>query len=542
MGAGKTTVGEELSRLLGWEFWDTDREVEREAGLRVEEIFSREGEDSFRERESRALEKALARGRRVVAAGGGVLLREENRRLIFSASFPVFLEVDAETLIRRLGGGEGRPLLREGVEDRVRQLMQERAPLYALVPHRVEGSGSPREVAEEIVRLLREKGVLPRERVEVDLGQRGYPIFVGAGILEETGELLSPLLPPPRRLLLLTHPSLQELYGEKVLASLRRAGYGAEVALVPEGEESKSLEMAFGLYDRCLEAGLDRSSVLLALGGGVVGDLGGFVAATYMRGIAFVPLPTTLLSQVDASVGGKVGVNHPRAKNLVGAFHQPSLVVSDVLTLRSLPEREYRQGLGEVVKHGCLDREYWGVLEKEWEGILARSADALVRVVAGSCRVKARVVEEDEREESGRRMILNLGHTLGHALEAATGYREFFHGEAVAVGLSAAARISARLGLLLPGEAEELESLLSGLGLPVRIPGIPLGKLEEAMGWDKKARLGQLRWVLLEGKGKPVIREDVPLEVVREVLLALGARCNEGSGGSAAGSDPEPEA
>lgn len=523
MGAGKTTVGEELSRLLGWEFLDTDREVEREAGLRVEEIFAREGEEAFRERESRVLERALSRGRRVVAAGGGVLLREENRRLIFSSSFPVYLEVDAETLVRRLGGGEGRPLLRGGVEEKVRELMQKRASLYALVPHRVDGSRSPREVAGEVIRLLREKGVLPLERVEVRLDRRGYPVWVGAGILGEVGEFLSSLLPPPRCLLLLTHPSLQALYGEEVLASLARAGYGAEVALIPEGEESKSLERAFELYDRCLEAGLDRSSALLALGGGVVGDLGGFVAATFMRGIAFLPLPTTLLSQVDASVGGKVGVNHPRAKNLVGAFHQPSAVISDVLALRSLPEREYRQGLGEVVKHGCLDGDYWALLEREWEGILDRSADSLIRVVAGSCRVKARVVEEDEREESGRRMILNLGHTLGHALEAATGYREFFHGEAVAVGLVAAARISTRLGLLPREEAEELEWLLARLGLPVRIPGIPLARLEEAMGWDKKARLGQLRWVLLRGRGDPVIASHVPPETVREVLLSLGA-------------------
>ncbi len=523
MGAGKTTVGEELSRLLGWEFWDTDREVERETGLKVEEIFAREGEESFRERESRALQRALSRGRRVVAAGGGILLREENRQLILSSSFPVYLQADEETLLRRLGEGEGRPLLQGEVKLRVRELLEKRAPLYASLPHQVDASRSPREVAEEVIRLLREKGVLPRQEVEVHLGRRGYSIYVGAGLLGEVGELLGSRLPPPRRLLLLTHPSLHALYGERVLASLEEAGYRVEVALVPAGEESKSLEQAFRLYDRCLEAGLDRSSALLALGGGVAGDLGGFVAATFMRGIAFVPLPTTLLSQVDASVGGKVGVNHPRVKNLVGAFHQPSLVISDVLTLGSLPEREYRQGLGEVVKHGCLDRAYWEVLQEEWEGILSRAADSLIRVVAGSCQVKARVVEEDEREESGRRMVLNLGHTLAHALEAATGYRSFFHGEAVAVGLCAAARLSARLGLLPPEEAEELESLLAGLGLPIRLPGVSLARLEEAMGGDKKVRLGRLNWVLLRGKGEVVIHKDVPPEAVREVLLSLGA-------------------
>ncbi len=304
------------------------------------------------------------------------------------------------------------------------------------------------------------------DAVRVNLKGRGYEIFVGPDLLRRAGELIRPLA-LGRRLALVTHPALSETYGyaPAVADSLREAGHEVSLVTVPPGEESKSLDQAAHLCRELVRVGLDRGSAILALGGGVIGDLAGFVAATLFRGIAFVNLPTTLLAQVDSSVGGKTGVNLPEGKNLVGTFYQPRLVLADVLTLKTLPAREFRSGLAEVVKHAMIaDVEFFGELERDAERVLARDTETLQSIVAKNCAIKARVVERDERE-AGVRAVLNFGHTVGHAVEAALGYGAVTHGEAVAYGMLVATALSVRRGLCPRPDAARLGSLLRRFAL-----------------------------------------------------------------------------
>jgi len=356
------------------------------------------------------------------------------------------------------------------------------------------------------------------DTLHVALGGRGYDIHVGAALLGRIGELVQPLA-LGRHVGLVTHPVLAREYGPMVVASLRRAGHEVALLTVPPGEESKSLQEAGRLCRALVQARLDRGSALFALGGGVVGDLAGFVAAVLYRGIPFVNLPTTLLAQVDSSVGGKTGVNLPEGKNLVGAFHQPSLVVADVLTLRTLSEREFRSGLAEVVKHAMIaDAALFETLEREADRILARDPAILQAIVSANCRIKAGVVEADERE-AGPRAMLNFGHTVGHAIEAALGYGTITHGEAVALGMLVAAALSVRRGLCPAPDAARLHSLLGRLGL-LRASLPPLESLETYMVSDKKARHGVLQFVLTGGVGSVTFAPVCDREELRRAIQA----------------------
>lgn len=362
------------------------------------------------------------------------------------------------------------------------------------------------------------------EEIRVELGERSYPVLIGSGLIAECG---------PRftehgvkgRILVVTNPTVAEWYLEPLLDSLRATGYQAEAVQVPDGEEFKSLEQASAIYDKLVEGKYDRKSVLVALGGGVIGDLTGFVAATYMRGVRFIQVPTTLLAQVDSGIGGKTAVNHPRGKNLIGAFYQPALVLSDVTALRTLPEREFSSGMVEVIKHGViLDREYFELLQAELPAIRERAPAVMVKVVAGSCRIKARVVQEDETE-TGQRAILNFGHTIGHALESVTDYQYYKHGEAVAVGILAAIKIASRIGLLEEADLEQrLRSLFESLNLPTSIPGLSTEQIWALLYLDKKVEYGKVRWVLPKSLGQVVITTAVPAETVKDTLMELGGK------------------
>jgi 3-dehydroquinate synthase len=324
-----------------------------------------------------------------------------------------------------------------------------------------------------------------------------------------------------RRVALVSSPQIIRLHGKLVADRLREAGFEVSVAEVPDGEAAKQLAVAERCWDSLLQAGLDRTSTVLALGGGAVGDVAGFVAATYMRGVNFVQLPTTVLAQVDASIGGKTAIDHPKAKNLIGAFHQPRLVVVDPLTIDTLPGRDFRSGLAEVVKHGAvLDASYFALLERETASILARDPAILEDVIGGSCRLKAGVVERDERE-SDLRAVLNYGHTLGHALEASSGYARWTHGEAVALGMVGEARLARRRGLASDETVARQERLLEALGLPVRAPGIAVDTVMEAMSHDKKAKDGRIPFVLAPEIGRFRVEYDIPRDDVRAVLEGL---------------------
>ena len=351
--------------------------------------------------------------------------------------------------------------------------------------------------------------------VRVSLGQRSYPIRIGIGGMDELGEEVVRRT-GASQVALVTVPGVARRYAAPVLRSLRRAGLKVDKVVVPDGDASKSLAELAKLYDTLLDLGLDRSGVLIALGGGAVGDLTGFAAATYLRGVRFVQIPTTILAMVDASIGGKTGVNLPQGKNLVGAFHQPSLVWIDTAFLETLPARERAAGMAEVAKAGAIwDARFFARLERDSERILGLEPAALVPVLERACRIKAEIVSRDEREESGLRALLNFGHTVAHAVEACHGYRkQILHGEAVAIGMVHAARLSERLDLAPAGTRERLEALLVQLGLPVEIPDYDRGTHLAAIQVDKKKVGRKIRYVMLRGIGRAETVRLTPAQIL----------------------------
>jgi 3-dehydroquinate synthase len=351
--------------------------------------------------------------------------------------------------------------------------------------------------------------------VTVDLGSRAYPIVIGEGLLGGVGARLG-AAGFRGRCALVTSERVGALYRDPVMTSLTNAGLVPVVIQIPDGEEHKNLAWLTVIYDRVLEARLERRSPIVALGGGVVSDLAGFAAATLLRGLPSVIIPTTLLAQVDAAIGGKTGINHVWGKNLIGAFHQPRLVLADVECLRTLPRRELRAGLAEVIKYAAIrDAALFREIEDRLDDMLALRPEIMVSIVAACCRHKAAVVAEDEREERGARAVLNFGHTVGHAIEALTEYRELLHGEAVAIGMVAAARVSCALGRCRPGALERLERLLKRAGLPTDIPsGLQPAALALAMESDKKSADGRIRFVCLEDIGRTGFAELAGQEIV----------------------------
>jgi 3-dehydroquinate synthase len=354
------------------------------------------------------------------------------------------------------------------------------------------------------------------ESLRVALGSRSYPIHIGTGLISSP-ELYAQHLGGGGAAIV-TNEVIAPLYLQKVKLALQ----GARVAeiIVPDGEQAKSWQTLNHVFDALLGARCGRDTLVVALGGGVVGDLAGFAAAVYQRGVAFLQVPTTLLAQVDSSVGGKTAINHALGKNMIGAFHQPLAVISDVATLDTLPERELRSGLAEVIKHGlALDPAFFEWLESNIEKILKKDPRALAHAVRRSCELKARVVGEDERE-SGARALLNFGHTFGHAIEAATGYGAWLHGEAVAAGMVMAAELSALIGHLKKTEVGRVRALLQRAGLPVNGPALDPERLLELMALDKKAAKGKTRFVVLEAMGRAALRADIEERAVRQAIVA----------------------
>jgi len=355
--------------------------------------------------------------------------------------------------------------------------------------------------------------------LRVDLGARAYPIHIGAGLLDDA-TLYAPHI-GGGAVAVVTNAVVAPLYLERLERALRAAGASSVTKVViPDGEQAKDWQTLERVLDALLAARCGRDTLVVALGGGVVGDLAGFAAAVYQRGVPFLQVPTTLLAQVDSSVGGKTAINHARGKNMVGAFHQPLAVVVDVATLDTLPERELRAGIAEVVKHGfILDAAFVAWLEANMEKLLARDRDALAHAVRRSCELKAQVVAADERE-TGLRALLNFGHTFGHAIEAGLGYGEWLHGEAVAAGMVMAAELSVRTGSLAAADAGRVRALLERARLPVRGPALGAERYLELMQVDKKAARGRVRFVLLDAIGRASLRDGVDEKLVREALAA----------------------
>ncbi len=359
------------------------------------------------------------------------------------------------------------------------------------------------------------------EKVRVDLGARSYDILIGNQILSTVGEQLEKL-DIGSKILIISNDLVYGLYGEEVRRSLVTSGFKVEVAKIPDGEQYKSLETAKGLYDSAVEFELDRESSILALGGGVVGDIAGFIAATFMRGINFIQVPTTVLAQVDSSVGGKVAVNHPQGKNLIGDFYQPKLVIADSNVLSTLEDRELKAGISEIIKYGVIwDEEFFAFLEANYEDVLNLEPVAIHKAIKRSCQIKAKVVAEDETEQ-GLRAILNYGHTVGHAIEAVTDYNQYRHGEAIAIGMVAAACLAEKMELLATEAKVRQKNLIANFSLPTSCSSLKVSDLISAMSKDKKAKEGDIYFILAKAIGDVFITADVEPKQLEEALIEVG--------------------
>jgi len=352
--------------------------------------------------------------------------------------------------------------------------------------------------------------------LEVSLRDRSYPIHIGAGLLDDIAGLSG--VTPGSSVAIVTNPVVADLYLARLKDALESHGCKLTVVVVPDGEEHKTIDTWSLIHDRLLAAKLDRKSTVIALGGGVIGDVAGFAAATYQRGTGLVQVPTTLLSQVDSSVGGKTAVNHPAGKNMIGTFYQPRAVVIDTSTLTTLPDRELSAGLAEVIKYGLIrDRPFFEWLENNCRALLDREPQALVYAIETSCRHKADIVAKDETEQ-GERMLLNLGHTFGHAIEAGLGYGQWLHGEAIAAGTVLAARLSASLGWLGPDDVDRIVGIFQQCALPTAAPAMGTARYLELMSLDKKVVSGRMRLILLKAIGDAVVSDSTPVAALEAVL------------------------
>lgn len=541
---GKTTVGRTIAERLGLEYVDTDLQIELRQGKAISEIFADEGESAFRDLETAVLHDLSERSGLVVATGGGVIKDPSNRRLMAQDGIIICLDARPETILSRMRADQSddteRPLLAHANPLRqIEALKAGRQRHYAIADWTVQtDSLSLEEVAVEAIRgaeigLRRLQAGAPLETASTLAEQEAaaytvrtetatYPIVVGAGLIASLGSRMKEL-GLVGQAHVIVDASVAGSLGEASLKSLQRAGITSRLFTVPSGETSKNLEHAEALYAWLAEGRAERRDAVIALGGGVVGDLAGFVAATYVRGLSFVQVPTTLLAMVDASIGGKVAIDLPVGKNLVGAFHQPALVLTDIKNLATLPERDLRAGWAEVLKTGLvLDQDLVSYLEEKSDDLQSGNEEAVTHAVARCAAIKGSVVSLDEHETTGLRARLNYGHTLGHALEAAAGYTGLLHGEAVAIGMSFAAELALRAGLLTQSDKDRHDRLLERFGLLTTPPqGIDRAAVLNALSLDKKAAEGRIRWVLLDSVGHGLLRSDVSQEIVDETLDAF---------------------
>jgi len=512
-GAGKSSVGKALAERLRLPFIDLDLEIEKSVGKTIPHIMEEEGESVFRDLETKTLKRVANESRRVIALGGGALLREENRRVAEECGQVVLLETKIEALVERLQGDQNqRPLLACNLEEKLQILLEQRKAHYDSFPIRISQSGqsigefqkTPEQIALEIQQKLNLLCVHLADGSIYDVIVQTNGFDSLGGFLRER-ELDNPAV-------IIADETVANLYAEGAVKSIEGADYKVHVIPFPAGEKSKNIDTVMRLWREMLKIGLDRKSTVVALGGGVTGDLAGFVASTFMRGINWVGVPTTLLAMVDSSLGGKGGFDLPEGKNLIGSFHSPKMVLVDPRMLRTLPEEELRSGLAEVVKHGIIsDPELFISCGRGMDWIKDNFEEIIKRAMA----VKIKIIEEDPYEK-GLRASLNLGHTVGHAVELVSDF-QLRHGEAVAIGMVAEAKLAERLTAADKGLADAVAGTLSALELPIEIPKeLPRNELIRAMRVDKKRSNGVVRFALPVTIGKVELVDVTDLENVLE--------------------------
>lgn len=524
MGAGKTTVGRLLARQLGKTFIDSDEEIQKRTGVKISHIFDVEGEEGFRQRESAVIQDLIKQDNIVLATGGGAVLKPANREALQQNGVVIYLKSNLHDLWQRTRNDHTRPLLQTAnPRAKLQELYEQRDPIYTAAADCIIHTGrqSVQILIARLIRKIHSYGQPTRtndamQTLNVGLDERSYQIHIGQNLIERAELLVQHI--PYKRVTVVSNTTVAPLYLEHLTQVLTKAGISVQSIVLPDGEQYKNSASLNSIYDALLANRSERSSPLIALGGGVIGDVTGFAAATYLRGVPFIQIPTTLLAQVDSSVGGKTGINHPAGKNMVGAFYQPQVVIADVSTLNTLSDAELRAGIAEVIKYGLIrDLPFLEWLEQNMGKLLQRDAEALQYAIVRSCQNKADVVGADERE-SGERALLNLGHTFGHAIENAMGYGVWLHGEAVAAGTIMAVDLSWRLGWLTESDVARSKALFTQAGLPVSGPRLGAQRYAELMGLDKKVANGKVRFVLLQALGHAVITDEVPAALLEQTL------------------------
>ncbi|MCH7504320.1 3-dehydroquinate synthase [PVC group bacterium] len=521
MGSGKTLVGQELTRKTGMKFVDLDTEIEHHEGCPISEIFDQKGELYFRDVESMLAKKYSRKRNQVISTGGGVVKSEQNMKHLQKNGVLFFLDSSVDEIWENTRSTAHRPLLKvPNPKERIRQLLEERIPQYRKSDFIVKTKNRDAPtIAKEIMSIYKKRKELSRLNVCLE-EHNSYDIVIGNDIRDLLACEIRKVF-QGTSIHIITNTTVNKLYGSPIEIHLKEYGFDVHRIVIPDGERYKTQKTLGNIYDKFIENRLHRDGLVLTLGGGVVGDIGGYAAATYMRGISYIHIPTTLLADVDSSVGGKVGINHPKGKNMIGAFFQPKLVFIDTAFLKSLNKMELRAGLAEVIKYGIIhDARLFKYLQKNRKKIINLNHEAVNFIVKKSCEIKTAVVEKDEKEE-GLRAILNFGHTFGHAIEAVTRYKTFRHGEAIAIGMNMAAALSVREGYMKREEMLKITKLIRDYKLPIKVDQKKASpeNIFKAMKKDKKVFTNRLRFILAQKIGKVFISNDIAEEDIKPFLL-----------------------